>query len=64
MGNSDITAWMRGYLYPRVNSSYEFTVVTNGNAKLFISTDASMANKQSVADSSTTKGTIQLNADE
>lgn len=40
-----VTAWMKGFIYPKVNSSYQFTFTTNGQAKLFLSTDASSANK-------------------
>ena len=62
-GKTDQTIWMKGFLYPRKNSSYEFSVATNGLAKLFISTDATPSNKASVADSTTTKGIVDLKAD-
>lgn len=62
-GNSDQTIWMKGFLYPRKNSSYEFSIATNGFAKLFISTDDKPGNKVKVADSKTTKGTINLQAE-
>ena len=62
-GSSDITVWLKGYLYPRVNSTYEFTLVTNGNAALFISTDATRGNRQPIASNSATKGSANLIAD-
>lgn len=62
-GNSAQTIWMKGFLYPRKNSSYEFSIATNGLAKLFISTDASPANRVKVADSTTSKGIVSLEAD-
>lgn len=63
--SSGSTMWLKGYLYPRKNSSYEFTLVTNGVAKLFISSDESPANKQLVADSNNNdkKGEVSLQAD-
>jgi len=61
-GSTDITVWFKGFIYPRVNSTYEFSVVTNGVAKLFISTDATSANRQSVADNAA-KGSVLLRAD-
>ena len=42
---SDITAWMKGFLLPGKSSMYEFEVVTNGEAILMLSTDSTSANK-------------------
>ena len=39
------TIWLKGFLAPGKTSRYEFEVVSNGNAILFISTDSSSANK-------------------
>ena len=59
-GNSgDVTVWMKGFLFPRRNSTFKFTYTTNGAAKLFLSTDKNPANKVEVADS----GTVTLQAD-
>ncbi len=41
----DETIWLIGFIYPKTTSLYEFSIVTNGNAVLYISTDASSANK-------------------
>lgn len=42
---TDITVWLKGFLNPQRNSSYEFSLQTNGNAKLFISPGKSSAGK-------------------
>lgn len=57
--SGDNTVWMKGFLYPRVNSSYQFKIWTNGDAKLFISPDATEANKVEVAHT----GFVDLQAD-
>lgn len=41
----DVTVWLKGYFSPRIDSAYEFSLITNGEAKLYISTDESAANK-------------------
>ena len=58
-GTGDVTVWMKGFFFPKANSSYQFTYSTNGQAKLFISTDASSANKALVANG----GMVNLEAD-
>ncbi len=52
---------MKGFFFPKANSSYQFTysTSTNGWAKLFISTDATSANKALVANG----GMVNLEAD-
>ena len=42
---TSVTIWLKGFIYPKKNSIYEFTIVTNGVAALFISNDSSSANK-------------------
>ncbi len=61
-GSAHITVWLKGFIYPRVNSTYQFSVVTNGVANLFISSDSSSANKQKVADN-VAGGSVELIAD-
>ena len=39
------TVWLKGFLAPGKTSRYEFEIVSNGNAILFISTDSASANK-------------------
>jgi hypothetical protein len=46
---SDVTVWMKGFIYPRVNSSYQFSYTTNADIRLYISTTAQPENKVLVA---------------
>ena len=39
------TMWLKGFLAPGKTSRYEFEVVSNGNAILFLSTDSSSTNR-------------------
>ena len=41
----DVTIWMKGFISPARTSLYEFSLVTNGNAILSVSTDGSSANQ-------------------
>lgn len=41
----DVTIWMKGFISSQKDSLYEFSIVTNGEAALYISTDATSANK-------------------
>jgi len=60
---SAATVWLKGFLYPRVNSTYELSLRANtAAAKLFVSSDASVGNKQLVA-TSQAKGSLVLQAD-
>lgn len=43
--NVDVTIWMKGYIKPAVSSNYEFSISTNGQAVLMISTDSTSAAK-------------------
>jgi len=42
---SDVTVWLKGFFNPKTSSNYEFSLVTNGEAQLYVSTDATSANK-------------------
>lgn len=42
---SNVTVWLKGFFNPKISSNYEFSLVTNGEAQLFVSTDATSANK-------------------
>lgn len=44
---TDITVWLKGYIYISKTSKYDFSITTNGAAVLYLSTDASSANKGS-----------------
>ena len=54
---------MKGYFYPRVNSIYEFELVTQVPVKLFVSNTTSSDNKTLIASSKEKKGRMFLNAD-
>ena len=41
----DVTIWLKGFFSPKKDSFYEFSINTNGQAQLFISTDSTSANK-------------------
>jgi hypothetical protein len=43
--STDVTVWLTGFLAPSSTSEYLFSLTTNGNAKLFLSTDGTSANK-------------------
>ena len=45
----DITIWFIGYFNPKKDSAYQFNLITNGDAQLFLSTDSSSTNKVLVA---------------
>ena len=42
---TDVTVWLKGYILVSKTSKYDFSVSTNGLAVLYLSTDASSANK-------------------
>lgn len=42
---SDVTIWFIGFINIKKTSLYEFNLITNGNAELYISSDATSANK-------------------
>lgn len=42
---SSVTVWLKGFFAPKRDSLYEFNIVTNGAAMLFISNDSTSANK-------------------
>jgi len=46
---NDKTVWLTGYFSPKIDSLYEFEIVTNGEAVFSFSTDALSANKKLVA---------------
>lgn len=41
----DVTIWIKGFISPARTSLYEFSLVSNGNAVLSVSTDATSANQ-------------------
>lgn len=41
----DVTIWLRGFISPQRDSLYEFSINTNGDAVLLLSTDSNSANK-------------------
>jgi len=43
--STDVTVWLKGFLSPQKDSDYDFTIQTNGNALLYLSTDSNSANK-------------------
>ncbi len=64
----DVTVWLRGYLEPGKSSRYEFSLNTNGDSILFLSTDSNSSNKVIVASNqvstySNIKGTKYLEKD-
>lgn len=60
---TDVTVWLKGFFNPKKSSKYEFSLVTNGQAILYVSTDARSANKAQVASTpSQLKGTVSLEA--
>jgi len=57
------TVWLKGFLAPGKTSSYKLSLVTNGVAELYLSTDATSANKAKIASTSDSLSSIvQLNA--
>ena len=40
----DVTIWLKGFISPQKDSLYEFNIVTNGEAVLYISSDSSSSN--------------------
>lgn len=40
-----VTVWLKGFLSPQKDSNYDFTLKTNGQAILYLSTDSTSANK-------------------
>lgn len=63
----DVTIWMKGFIVPGKSSSYEFSLITNGSAVLYISDGPNAANKALVssynsATSSNIKGIKNLDA--
>jgi hypothetical protein len=44
-GTSAQTIWMKGFFTPARSSSYSFNIQTNGQALLYLSSDATSANK-------------------
>jgi len=64
----DVTIWLRGFLEPGKSSRYEFTLNTNGDAILYLSTDSTSSNKiiissNQVSGNSNIKGTRYLEKD-
>jgi hypothetical protein len=58
------TVWLKGFLAPARTSSYKLTIVTNGVAELYLSTDSTSSNKLRIAFTPTnTSGIVKLNAD-
>ena len=43
--SQSVTVWFRGFFTPGKDSNYQFELVTNGDALLFLSTDSTSANK-------------------
>ena len=41
----DVTVWLKGFLIIAKTSDYLFSLKTNGDAKLYLSTDATKANR-------------------
>ena len=57
------TVWLKGFLAPGKTSRYKLSLVTNGVAELYLSTDSTSANKAKIASTSTlTTSIAQLNA--
>jgi hypothetical protein len=57
------TVWLKGFLAPGKTSRYKLSLVTNGAAELYLSTDSTAANKVKIASTSTlTTSIAQLNA--
>ena len=57
------TIWLKGFLAPGKKSSYKLSLVTNGAAELYLSTDSTSVNKVKITSTSTsTSGVVQLNA--
>ena len=56
------TIWLKGFLAPGKTSQYKLSLVTNGAAELYLSTDSTSANKTKIASSSNTIAVVQLNA--
>lgn len=41
----DVTVWLKGFLLPMKSSDYKFSIKANGPTILYLSTDATSANK-------------------
>lgn len=55
------TVWLVGYLIPGKSSQYQFSLSSNGDAKLYLSSDANPNNKSLVA-TQNSPGTVSLQA--
>jgi len=42
---NDLTVWLKGFISPQTDSDYDFTLQTNGQAILNISSDSTSANQ-------------------
>ena len=57
----EISIWMKGFLNPKRSSFYEFSLDSNAESKLFISTDQTSLNKKLIASSNpNTKNQVYL----
>ena len=56
------TVWLKGFLAPGKTSQYKLSLVTNGVAELYLSTDSTSANKVKIASSSNANALVNLNA--
>jgi len=52
------TVWLKGFLAPRKTSRYKLSLVTNGVAELYLSTDSTSANKAKIASTSTSNTSL------
>lgn len=65
LSNGPVTVWLKGFLAPGKTSNYEINLVTNGVAVLYMSTDATSANKVlTAATNSSKQAIVQLNGGE
>ena len=55
------TVWFKGFLTPGKTSQYKLSLVSNGAAELYLSTDSTSTNKVKIASSSNANALIQLN---
>ncbi len=63
--SESVTVWLKGFLSPQKDSLYSFDIQVNGQAVLYLSTDASSTNKVLIASSQNTSSVkIQLAANQ
>lgn len=63
----DVTIWLIGFFNPKKDSTYEFTLNTNSDAQVYLSTDSTSANKSLVSSYSNAVSfnkTVDLKANE